>query len=121
MDKDINFLKKDQRKLLSKKREIIHKNTNLKKIFFNKIIDNLVWFKQGKIVASFLSIKSEISTTALNLFIEKSKKSLCLPVINKEKNGELIFKEYSIGSVLVEGKYGVREPDNNNICILFSF
>ena len=114
---DINFLKNNQRNLSSKKREIIHKEANLEKIFFDKIITNLYWFKKRKIIASFMSIKSEISTTSLNLFILQSKKLLCLPVISKDEDGVLIFKEYSTGDILVKGKYGVREPVNTNIFI----
>ena len=72
-------------------------------------------FKKAKLVASFLSIKSEIPTKFLNDFIENKGKILCLPVITKENERGLIFKSYSKGEDLIIGKFNVQEPNNNKI------
>ena len=72
---EISAKKKNLRKILSLNRENIKKKT--KKIFnlklFNKLINKLD-FDQVKVVASFISIKSEISTTELNNHIMELKK-----------------------------------------------
>ena len=75
---EIAAKKKNLRKILSLNRENIKKKT--KKIFnlklFNKLINKLD-FDQIKVVASFISIKSEISTTELNNHIMELNKIIC--------------------------------------------
>ena len=80
--------------------------------FFYKKLTNYDWFNKSKIIASFLSIKSEISTNDLNQYLLSLGKILCLPVIeNKEEI--LVFKRYCFGDELKKGKFGVREPVNS--------
>ena len=50
--------------------------------------------KDSKIVASFLSIKSEIPTAPLNQIVEKYGKVLCLPSMPKNDSGILVFKRF---------------------------
>ena len=78
----------------------------------NKKLNDYDWFNKGKIIASFISIKSEISTNDLNQYLLSLGKILCLPVIENDKE-VLIFKKYSIGDELKKGKFGVREPVNS--------
>tara|TARA_B100001175_G_scaffold253990_1_gene221646 strand:- start:239 stop:814 length:576 start_codon:yes stop_codon:yes gene_type:complete len=111
MNQEIYLLKKKQRKEQAKKRSLIDTSI-LSNNFFYKKLNNYDWFNNRKIIASFLSIKSEISTNDLNQYLLSLGKILCLPVI--ENNEEvLIFKRYSIGDVLKKGKFGVREPVNS--------
>ena len=111
MNQDLDLLKKIQRKEQSKKRLLIDTSIVSNNAFYNKLTKN-DWFNSGKIVASFLSIKSEISTDALNQYLLSLGKILCLPII--ENNEEiLIFKRYCIGNELKKGKFGVREPVNS--------
>ena len=114
IDENIDLLKKNQRYQSSKKRLILNKSINIESLFSDSILFNLDWFVKSKIIASFLSIKSEISTASLNQIIERSRKILCLPVMPKNDSGILIFKKYSYGDKLSEGSYGVKEPLNNN-------
>ena len=114
-DKSISFLKKNQRYESSKKRLILNKSINIESLFFDNILRSTEWFKNSKIVASFLSIKSEIPTIFLNQIVEKYGKVLCLPTMPKNDSGILIFKKYFIGDKLLEGSYGVKEPLNNNV------
>jgi len=111
---NINLLKKNQRYQSSKKRLILKKSINIESLFFDSILCRADWFKKSKIVASFLSIKSEISTASLNQIVEKSGKVLCLPTMLKNDSGILVFKRYSNGDKLSEGSYGVQEPLNNH-------
>ena len=116
-DKSISFLKKNQRYESSKKRLILNKSINIESLFFDNILRSTEWFKNSKIVASFLSIKSEIPTIFLNQIVEKYGKALCLPTMSKNDSGILIFKKYFTGDKLLEGSYGVKEPLNNNVCL----
>ena len=84
----------------------------MSKNFFYKKLTNYDWFNQSKIIASFLSIKSEISTNDLNQYLFSLDKILCLPVIENNKE-ILIFKRYCFGDELKKGKFGVREPVNS--------
>ena len=73
---DLSIEKKNQRKLAAKKRLLIHQSFNNRFVDFNKLLQKNKWFKEGKIIASFLSIKTEISTKSLNQLIWRSKKTL---------------------------------------------
>ena len=111
MNQDLYLLKKIQRKEQSKKRLLIDNSIISNNTFYKKL-NQYEWFNTSKIVASFLSIKSEISTDALNQYLLSLGKILCLPII--ENNEEiLIFKRYSTGDELKKGKFGVKEPVNS--------
>ena len=106
---DINYLKKNQRDICAKKRLILKKKVNLENVFYYNILNKYKWFSNCKVVGSFISIKSEISTDSINLFILSNKKILCLPVIQKI-NRPLIFKKYLKGDTLTTGMFNVSEP-----------
>ena len=70
MMSDIDLLKKEQRKKLTLKRKEL---VNNKVVFNSKNLDNLFLKKDFihiKIIASFFSIKTEISTFKLNTYLE---------------------------------------------------
>ena len=115
MIEEIIFLKKEQRNLLSKRRSILKNQINVNNDFFLRKLFFCKWFQESKIIASFLSIKSEISTTFLNNFIENQSKILCLPVMDNENKKCLTFKTYSKGDNLVIGNFNVQEPSNVKI------
>ena len=102
------------RKIISKKRDLIKKNSinefNLKA--FKELI-NYINFGDIKYVASFISIRSEISTSQLNDNIVKQKKILSFPVIEKNSN-ELVFKKFNFSEDLRPGKFNIPEPSNDN-------
>jgi len=110
---DINFHKKNQRDFARKKRLIINESFNENDLIFCKILNQYDWFLKSNVVATFLSIKSEISTITLNKFIVESGKTLCLPTMNTENHGKLKFKQYTHKDTLIPNKYGVREPINS--------
>ena len=68
MKQEIYLLKKKQRKEQAKKRSLIDTSI-LSNNFFYKKLNNYDWFNNRKIIASFLSIKSEISTNDLNQYL----------------------------------------------------
>ncbi|PPR47321.1 MAG: 5-formyltetrahydrofolate cyclo-ligase [Alphaproteobacteria bacterium MarineAlpha5_Bin9] len=106
----IDNLKSNQRKIFLKLRsKIKKKNLNAE----SKIVENLKNFNyldKFEIVASFISINSEISMIKLNDFLLSNGKKLCLPVI---KNDSLIFRQYEIGNDLKKGKFNIPEPHEN--------
>ena len=110
--------KKKLRKILTQKRSLIKKNS--KKEFslqvFNKLIESIN-FDEIKYVASFISIRSEISTNQLNEKIIELKKTLSFPVIQKNSQ-ELIFKKFLSNENFKLGKYDIPEPISENKEIL---
>ena len=68
MNQELYLLKKQQRKEQAKKRSLIDTSI-LSENFFYKKLTNYDWFNKSKIIASFLSIKSEISTNDLNQYL----------------------------------------------------
>jgi len=109
--------KKKKKNLLLKKRINLKKNINLDNNFFYEILNQHQWFNESKVIASFLSIKSEIPTNSVNKFIEDSDKILCLPVIKENYKNGLIFKLYKNGDQLNKGRFNVDEPANSKTCL----
>ena len=92
---EINVNKEYQRKISIKKRATLKdKNSNAFKTLQDHLKD-LIDFKNYKIIASFISFKSEISTQFLNEFLLNNGKILCLPII---KNNS--------------GKFGIMQPSD---------
>ena len=106
--------KKKLRKILSQKRDLIKENSLVEfdEYFFNKLI-RCINFNQIKNVASFISIRSEISTKQLNKKIIELKKILSLPVI-EETSQEMIFKKYNFNENLKPGKFNILEPNKES-------
>ena len=107
--KKIDLKKKDQRKISLNKRATLNlNNENASKVLQNNLKD-FIHFKNCKIIASYFSINSEISTKFLNKFILDNNKILCLPVIKKHSDA-LIFREYNLKTKLISNKFGIMEP-----------
>ena len=108
---EINVNKEYQRKISIKKRATLKdKNSNA----FKTLQDHLkilINFKNYKIIASFISFKSEISTQFLNEFLLNNGKILCLPII-KNNSETLNFIEYNLKTKLVSGKFGIMQPSD---------
>ena len=106
--------KRDLRKILSKKRDIIKKNATVE---FNydvfKQLKQFIDFKKINDVASFASIRSEISTTQLNKEIIELGKNLSFPVIGKNSE-QLTFKIVNSNNNFKLGRFNIPEPINDN-------
>ena len=85
MNLKIYFKKKEQRNILTKKRFKINQSISLIGNLYYQTLTKYDWFQKANIVASFLSIKTEIPTEKLNNFIENSSKTLCLPVMTLDE------------------------------------
>ena len=108
---EINVNKEYQRKISIKKRATLKdKNSNSFKRLQDHLKD-LINFKNYKIIASFISFKSEISTQFLNEFLLNNGKILCLPII-KNNSETLNFIEYNLKTKLVSGKFGIMQPSD---------
>ncbi len=106
--------KKNLRKILTEKRNLIKKNTNFEFNIkaFNQLTDQIK-FNAVDCIGSFMSIRSEISTKQLNTTILEMKKKLAFPTI--EKNSEtLTFKTTNSNISFKMGKFNIPEPTNNN-------
>ena len=106
--------KKNLRKILTEKRNLIKKNTNLEFNIeaFNQLTEQIK-FNAIDCIGSFMSIRSEISTKQLNKTILEMKKKLAFPTI--EKNLEtLTFKTTNSLKSFKMGKFNIPEPTNNN-------
>ena len=104
--------KKNNQRKKSKIKRIILSKKNLKapKMLQNNI-KNLKNFNDFKIIASFLSINSEISTKFLNKFLINNNKILCLPVV-RQYSKILVFREYDLTTKLIIGEFGIYEPSS---------
>ena len=108
---EINVNKEYQRKISIKKRATLKdKNSNAFKTLQDHL-KGLINFKNYKIIASFISFKSEISTQFLNEFLLYNGKILCLPII-KNNSETLNFIEYNLKTKLVSGKFGIMQPSD---------
>ena len=112
----INIL--DQKKNLRIKQSIIRKNlfNKIKNSLNIKIFDEFfkkINFDNIKVVSSFKSINSEISTEDLNFLILRKNKILCLPVII-DKKGPLTFRKFNNNKELIEGYMNIKEPPVQN-------
>jgi len=108
---EINVNKEHQRKISIKKRaKLKDKNSNASKTLQDHL-NGLINFQNYKIVASFISFKSEISTQFLNEFLFNNGKILCLPII-KNNSETLNFIEYNLRTKLVSGKFGIMQPSD---------
>ena len=114
--KIIDFKKKNQRLLSIKKRQSFRINKKAEYLLQNKII-KIDDYKKAKTVATFISIKTEIPMNELNKYLEQSKKIICLPVIIEDLD-YLIFRKFDANTNLIKGKFGVWQPDKNNIELL---
>ena len=106
--------KKNLRKILTEKRNLIKKNTNFEFNIdaFNQLTEQIK-FNAVDCIGSFMSIRSEISTKQLNKTILEMKKKLAFPTI--EKNLEtLTFKTINSHKSFKTGKFNIPEPTNNN-------
>ena len=105
--------KKDLRKILTQKREKIKQNTNVE---FNysvfKQLGECIDFEKIRDVASFVSIRSEISTNLLNNKIIELGKNLSFPVISKNSD-QLNFKIVDSQKSFKLGKFNIPEPIND--------
>ena len=113
MNETLNH-KKNLRKILTEKRNLIKKNTNLEFNIeaFNQLTEQIK-FNAIDCIGSFMSIRSEISTKQLNIKILYMKKKLAFPSI--EKNSEtLIFKKTNSLKNFKLGKFNIPEPKNDN-------
>ena len=115
---DIISQKNNLRKQLSKKRNLIKKNSlvEFNPEAFSKLI-KLINFDEIQYVGSFISIRSEISTKQLNENIIKLQKVLAFPIIKKNSK-ELLFKKIKINQNLKQGMFNIPEPPNENEEIL---
>ena len=106
--------KKNLRKILTEKRNLIKKNTNLEFNIetFNQLTEQIK-FNAIDCIGSFMSIRSEISTNQLNAKILDMKKKLAFPII--ENNSEtLIFKTINSLKSFKLGKFNIPEPKVDN-------
>mgnify|MGYP001307279492 CR=1 FL=1 len=106
----IDKQKENLRKVLINKRKDLKKNDINSFINLKKNIVKIREFNEAKVIASFISIKTEISTKYLNDFIISLGKTICLPVI-LSNNDYLIFRIYDKSNKLKIGKFGIPEPD----------
>ena len=106
--------KKNLRKKLTEKRNLIKKNTNIEFNIeaFNQLTQKIK-FNAVDCIGSFISIRSEISTKQLNTTILEMKKKLAFPTIKKNLE-TLTFKTTNSHKRFKIGKFNIPEPTNDN-------
>ena len=117
MNAEVELKKKEQRSYAIKNRLNLNKSVKVNSNFFLNTLKNEKWFLKSNIIGSFISIKTEIPTLEFNSFLQENKKILCLPIVSKDNFGRLYFKSFKNGDNLSIGKYGVKEPNEGNLCL----
>ena len=106
------MLKYKLRKKILKIREKINKK-NIQ-INFNQILNILKKEKiNKKIIGGYYPVNFEIDDLALLKKFEENCFNISLPVI--KKNFQMNFYKWSFSDLLKVNKYGIPEPENNNI------
>ena len=107
----IDQQKKELRLSSIAKRKNLNKNHNKASYKLIENISKIKKLKKIKIIASFISINTEISTEPLNNYLISLGKKICLPVM--QKNYDLIFRLFDKKNNLKKGMFGILEPNEN--------
>ena len=106
----IDQQKKKLRIQCCRKRKTLKRDDNNFSSHLIKKILEIKELKKISIIASYISIKTEISVEPLNDYLISLEKNICLPVILKN-NKYLIFRSYDKKTFLKKGKFEIPEPD----------
>lgn len=63
--------------------------------------------RYGPSVAAYMPIRCEIDPRPLIGKLESAGAQMCLPVL---ENSDIVFRRWSTGDPLIDGRYGLREP-----------
>lgn len=106
--------KDEIRKQIRKKREVLtnfevkNRSEKIIKMFFNT-----EYYKNAKVIMSYMPIRNEVDVLILNTKILQDGKELLLPAIDSE-NKVIPCKVNSISELRKKGKYSIMEPDLSN-------
>lgn len=106
--------KKTLRKIMIEKRNMLSEE---KEVFDKKIKKDLLdtdLYKRSKSIFIYINFGSEINTKAIIESFFNDNKSVYVPKINTKKK-EMNAVKISSFENLIENKYGILEPDNNEI------
>ena len=105
------FKYKLRKKILKSREKIDKKNIHIN---FNQILNILKKEKiNKKIIGGYYPVNFEIDDLILLRKFEKNGFNISLPVI--KKNFQMNFYKWSFSDLLKVNKYGIPEPENNNI------
>ena len=100
-----------RKKILKVRKKINKKNTQIN---FNQLIKILKKEKiTKKIIGGYYPVNFEIDDLTLLRKFEKNRFNISLPVINK--NFQMDFYKWSFSDLLKVNKYGIPEPETENI------
>ena len=88
------------------------KDKNVKE---KKIIENLksIIPTNNEIISGYYPVNSEVNILPFLKFLIKKDLVICLPFIFKA-NSHLLFKKFKLETRLIDGKYKIKVPDNDN-------
>ena len=103
---------KQRKKALIRRKKISYKNEKAHLKLFD-ILKSSKIFYNSKVIGSYSSINSEIETNHLNDCIFNSGRTLVLPTIVSKKL-PLEFRAWDKNNNLIEGKFGIKEPNKTS-------
>tara|TARA_Y100001960_G_C14711009_1_gene847021 strand:+ start:383 stop:928 length:546 start_codon:yes stop_codon:yes gene_type:complete len=88
------------------------KDKNVKE---KKIIENLksIIPTNNEIISGYYPVNSEVNILPFLKFLIKKDLVICLPFIFKA-NSHLLFKKFKLETRLIDGKYKIKVPDNDD-------
>ncbi|MGN0909695.1 MAG: 5-formyltetrahydrofolate cyclo-ligase [Succinivibrio sp.] len=69
------------------------------------------FFKIPRTVASYVAVRGEVATAPINSWLLDGGHALALPVVDKERDGEMGFYRATASTTLAPGRYGIGEPE----------
>ena len=97
--------------VLSRRAELSSEEIDKASWFASQYIIHSKLFKESQTIACYLAVRGEIDPQFIIEACQKEGKKCYLPVIDKNKVGEMYFVEYQPGNKLVENFFGINEPE----------
>ena len=97
--------------ILSKRRKLSPPETKDAGLKILSILREHEFFRQKRVVASYIAVRGEVDTGSINSWLLKNGHTLALPVVDPVRDGEMSFYKADPETVFTKGRYGISEPE----------
>ncbi len=100
-----------RREILSQRRKLSLQETKDAGLKILSILREHEFFRQKRVVASYIAVRGEVDTGSINSWLLKNGHTLALPVVDPVQDGEMSFYKTEPETVFTKGRYGISEPE----------
>lgn len=100
-----------RREILSQRRKLSLQETKDAGLKILSILREHEFFRQKRVVASYIAVRGEVDTGSINSWLLKNGHTLALPVVDPVRDGEMSFYKAEPETVFTKGRYGISEPE----------